>query len=130
LADALSAHRLALSFGGLDGIPNPSMVESALGRPYCGYYPRISDKAAALAESMARNHGFADGNKRTTVILLDILVQNSGYSLEPVGDEDIERALEEIIVKVADGKMPFDDLAGWFKSRLQLKKKKAPQPST
>jgi death-on-curing protein len=115
LADALSAHRLALTFGGLDGILNPPLIESALARPYCGYYPRISEKAAALAESMARNHGFADGNKRTTVILLDILVQNSGYSLEPVGEEDIEKALEETIVKVADGKMPFEDLASWFK---------------
>jgi death-on-curing protein len=131
LADALSAHKLALTFGGIDGILNPPMIESALGRPYCGYYPQIWQKAAALVESMARNHGFADGNKRTTVILLDLLVQNSGYSLEPVGEEDIEQALEETVVKVADGKMSFDDLASWFKLRLHLvKKKKTPKKAT
>jgi len=79
--------------GGLQGVPNPHLIESALARPYTGYYPRIWQKAAALVESMARNHGFADGNKRTTLILLHTLLQRSGYTLEAVGCEDIQTAV-------------------------------------
>jgi death on curing protein len=127
LADALSAHEEALTLGGLAGVLNLSMIESALGRPYCGYFPQIWQKAAAIVESMARNHGFVDGNKRTTLIMVNILVLNSGYNLEPVGDEDIEKALEDIIVAVADGKMPFDDLATWFKSRLRIEPQNSPK---
>src|SRR5438445_194495 len=46
------------------------MIESAIGRPYTGYYPRLHQKAAALVESLVRNHGFIDGNKRTAFIIL------------------------------------------------------------
>jgi death-on-curing protein len=70
LGDALQAHDRAITdYGGLRGIPNLSMIESALARPYSGYHRLIASKAAALVESFAKNHGFADGNKRTTVIL-------------------------------------------------------------
>ncbi len=79
-------------------------------------------------ESVARNHGFVDGNKRTAVILLNILVLNSDYSIEPFGEEDIEKAFEDVVVTVADGKMSIDDLASWFKLRLHLvTKKKTPK---
>ncbi|MSO89334.1 MAG: hypothetical protein EXQ89_05135 [Rhodospirillaceae bacterium] len=49
---------------------NIGLIESAIARPYSGYYRSIVKKAAALLESMASNHGFADGNKRTTLILV------------------------------------------------------------
>ena len=32
---------------------------------------------------MVGNHGFADGNKRTTLILLNLLLERSGYRLTP-----------------------------------------------
>jgi death-on-curing protein len=75
-------------FGGRDGVLNLSLVESAIARPYSGYHPRIWQKAAALVESMAGNHGFVDGNKRTTLILLYTLLSKSGYELVlPFGNE-------------------------------------------
>jgi death-on-curing protein len=121
LADALSAHKRALSFGGLDGIPNPFLIESALARPYSGYHPRIWQKAAALVESMARNHGFADGNKRTTLILLHTFVTNSGYRIETLSGEDIQQAVEDVILAVVSDGMKYDALATWFRLRLKLK---------
>jgi death-on-curing protein len=36
-------------FGGLPGIRDVGAIESALARPYCGYYRAIEKKAAALA---------------------------------------------------------------------------------
>jgi death on curing protein len=119
LADALSAHERALGFGGLPGIPNPGLVESAVARPYSGYYPRIWEKAAALAQSMAGNHGFADGNKRTTLILLHTLIAKSNYRLKSINNEDLGLALEGIILAVASGTVSLEDLKDWFRARIQ-----------
>lgn len=120
LADALSAHERALKFGGLDGIPNPGLVESAINRPYSGYHRKIAQKAAALVESMAGNHGFADGNKRTTLILLHTLLIKSGYALVPLkGGEDIQEAAEKMILDSVNKIMSFDDLVEWFKTRIR-----------
>ena len=41
------------------------MLEAALYRPQTGYYANLIEEAAALWESLAQNHPFIDGNKRT-----------------------------------------------------------------
>lgn len=113
LGDALLAHQTALQYGGLPGIPNLDLVESALARPYNGYYRPISAKAAALVESFAKNHGFADANKRTTLILLDLLVTESGYQINASGDD-----LEALILDVVANRVGFDQLREWLKARI------------
>jgi len=120
LADALSAHDRALRFGGIEGVPNLALVESAIQRPYNGYYRAIEEKAAALIQSVASNHGFADGNKRTALILLHTLLTKSGYGLSPVHDsESIEDAAEEMILAIVLRAMTFDELVVWFKRRIR-----------
>jgi death-on-curing protein len=119
LADALSAHDRALAFGGADGVPNPGMVEAAIQRPYTGYYRTIEKKAAALVESMAGNHGFADGNKRTTVILLHTLLTKSGYALTAADGEVIADAVENMVLASVVREMDFNDLVAWFKRRIR-----------
>jgi death on curing protein len=106
-------------YGGRDGVLNLHLIESAIGRPYSGYHPRIWQKMAALAESMAGNHGFMDGNKRTTLLLLHTLVSKSGYELVPLGDEDWQRAVEDVILAVASHSISFEGLTDWFKPRLR-----------
>lgn len=120
-ADAASAHDRALSVGGgRDGIRDYSLVLSALGRPYTGYYRRIWDKAAAFTESMARNHGYVDGNKRTTVLLMLLLIDQSGYDLLPSQrGEDLGRAIEEMILWVVNDRPPIDQIVDWYKKRIQ-----------
>ena len=89
------------------------MIESALARPYHGYHRLIHQKAAALVHAVVSNHGFADGNKRTALYLVELLVQRSGYSLE---EEDTE--VVEMLVAVARGDLGYDDLSSWFRTRL------------
>ena len=55
-----------------------SLIESAITRPYTGYYRPIAQKAAALLQSLATNHGFVDGNKRTAVFAMNLLLGESG----------------------------------------------------
>jgi death on curing protein len=119
LADALSAHERALRTGGLEGILNPGLIESALARPYSGYYPQIWQKAGALVQSMASNHGFADGNKRSTLLLLHTLITNSGYQLKALNNEDLEKALEDIIVAGASHETTIEQLTEWFRLRAR-----------
>jgi death-on-curing protein len=67
----LDAHERALTFGGLPGIRDLGAVQSAIARPYTGYYRKIEEKAAAIVESVAAGHCFTDGNKRTSLYLFD-----------------------------------------------------------
>lgn len=61
---AIHADQIA-RYGGATGIRDPGLLEAALFRPQTGYYADLIEEAAALWESMAQNHPFIDGNKRT-----------------------------------------------------------------
>ena len=119
-ADALSAHRRALESGGRDGVPSPELIDSAITRPYTGYYRSIARKTAALVESVATNHGFADGNKRTALILMHTLLVKSDYELVPLAtDQSIEYAAEEMVMAIVNHKLKFEDLVAWFEARVR-----------
>src|SRR5262249_13030837 len=104
-------------FGGRAGVLNEHSIHSAIGRPYSGYYRSIAEKAAGLTEALARNHGFVDGNKRTAVYAMDLLLTRSGYKLR---DDDLDRLnqeVEDMIVAVAHEsparRMTFEELLAW-----------------
>ena len=64
--EALAIHADQIArYGGTPGIRDPGLLEAALFRPQTGYYADLIEEAAALWESMAQNHPFIDGNKRT-----------------------------------------------------------------
>ena len=71
--------RLLAEFGGLNGLRDSGLLDSALARPQqrCAYgQPRLFDLAAAYAFGLVRNHPFLDGNKRigftTAVLFLEL----------------------------------------------------------
>jgi death on curing protein len=70
-------------------------------------------------QSMAGNHGFADGNKRTTLLLLHDLISNSGYQLLPLEDEDLNQQIENVILAAATGSMTVQQLMDWFRPRIK-----------
>jgi death-on-curing protein len=118
LADALSAHDRALQFGGLEGVIDIGRIEAAIARPYSGYHRPITHKAAALVEALTQNHGFTDGNKRTTYLLMYVLLDNSDYELV-FFENDIYFEIANMIVAAADGRMAFDDLVVWFRGHIR-----------
>jgi death-on-curing protein len=117
LADALSAHERALQTGGRSGILNVGMIQSALARPYSGYYRTIGRKTAALVESMSTNHGFVDGSKRTTVILTHLLLSKSGYRV--VSNRPLDVVMEELVLSVVRHELTFNQLVDWFEKHLR-----------
>ena len=55
------------------------LLESALARPQFPYYDDIYERAAALMESLAKNHPFIDGNKRISYATTSLLLELNGY---------------------------------------------------
>lgn len=79
---------------------------SAYGRP------DVCDLAAANAYGLARNHPFADGNKRTAFVVSAIfLILNS----RDLTASEIE--VVEAFLKLAAGALPEAELAAWFRTR-------------
>lgn len=68
-------HRLQIAeHGGLEGIRDANLLDSALWRPkqlfsYLGNESSLTQLAAAYAFGIARNHPFIDGNKRTAFVV-------------------------------------------------------------
>ncbi|EST21054.1 hypothetical protein N566_27720 [Streptomycetaceae bacterium MP113-05] len=79
------------------------LLESAVARPAASMfgeeaYADLFDKAAALMQSLAVNHPFLDGNKRTAWLSTMVFLRINGIELRP----DIDAA-EHLIISVATG---------------------------
>jgi death-on-curing protein len=116
--EVVVAHDFALTFGGRPGILHHDRLESAVARPYSGYYRSIEQKAAALVESLACHHGFVDGNKRTALFMMALLLRRSGYYLRAESEEELNTDVEAMILALVGHRMGFDDVVGWLKERI------------
>jgi death-on-curing protein len=83
VAETIETHRLLIEeFGGLGGIRDMGLLESAVLRAQNGYYSSLIEEASALMESLANNHAFIDGNKRVSFVMTDAMLRANGYFLE------------------------------------------------
>jgi death on curing protein len=101
--------------GGLEGVRDQGAVESALDRPrnLAAYgAPDAAALAAAYAFGMLRNHGFADGNKRTAWIVARLFLADNGFRLA-FDKLDAIRTTEQ----AAAGLFGETELAEWFRQR-------------
>lgn len=103
-------------FGGLGGILNADGLLSAIGRPYNGHYRRIWSKAAALTESLVRNHPFVDGNKRTALIVAGAFLDRSGWALRSAVTPPV---FESHILQIARGELTFEHIEDWFRGHVR-----------
>ena len=115
----LSVHDEQLAeHGGLPGIRDLGAVQSALARPrnLASYQncDDIAQLAAAYAFGIARNHGFADGNKRTALVVADLFLMLNGYELVSSPAENVLT-----ILAVADGSLSEEKLVAWIRKSIQ-----------
>jgi death-on-curing protein len=109
--------RLLAEHGGLDGIRDRGGVESALARPInLAEYgePDASALAAAYAYGLLRNHGFADGNKRTAWVAARLFLADNGYRLRFDRLEAVR-----VVEAAASGALSEAELAAWFRQHLE-----------
>lgn len=115
LEEALYLHqRLIARFGGLEGVRDPGLLESALARPRSGYYSSLSEQAAALLQSLATNHAFVDGNKRMAFALAAVFLHLNGYLL----DADADGAEEFLIGRVIVGHADLAEISEWLEAHM------------
>ncbi|GAA0606225.1 type II toxin-antitoxin system death-on-curing family toxin [Virgibacillus siamensis] len=98
------------------GIKEQGLLESAVHRPQQSAfgedaYPTIFEKAASLFESLARNHCFYNGNKRTAFAAVDIFLKKNGFKLKRNDAEN-----EDFTVVVAEGKVTAQEIAEWLRN--------------
>lgn len=110
-ADILKIHHSQIErYGGSHGILNEDRLESALGRLETGYYETLIDEAAALWESLAGNHAFQDGNKRTAYMAMDIFLGLNGKRITAAQDDVISFIYE----RYDRQEMDFEHLKAWL----------------
>ena len=86
--EVVAIHDVAIrEFGGSLGLRDMGALESALLRPQMGYYDGITEEAAAMLESLAMNHPFVDGNKRTAFYTTDTFLRKNGHFIDCDNDE-------------------------------------------
>jgi len=89
-------------------------LEAAVARPASSAfgedaYKTIQEKVSAMMHSVARNHPFTDGNKRTATMATIFMLHVNGYEV----DWSAEEALE-IILQLAEGKLDMPQFAEWL----------------
>jgi death-on-curing protein len=113
IAETIEAHRLLIDeFGGLHGMRDMALLESAVARPQNGYYSNLIEEASALMESLANNHPFIDGNKRVSFLMTDVLLRLNGYFL----DADPLEARELITGSMKKSEFRFPMIRDWIRS--------------
>ena len=103
-------------YGGLHGVRDPGMLESALAQPASGFgddyfHTDLWSMAAAYLYHIVKNHPFIDGNKRTGAVCALAFLKYNGISLHISNDR-----LEKVVLEVAEGHREKPSLADFLKT--------------
>lgn len=106
-------------FGGLDGIRDHNLLESALYNPQSSFdgnflYKNIFEMAAAYAHGIIKNHPFFDGNKRTGTASAVTFLRYNRYKLTLTESE-----LYSLAINIATSKTTPKKVATIFKKMSQ-----------
>ena len=107
-------------FGGLEGVRDENLLESAICTPFQTFageelYSTIIEKAARLGYGLIKNHPFIDGNKRIGTHAMLVFLEMNRIKIN-YEDEN----LIEIILCVADNNLGYQDLLEWLKNHVQF----------
>lgn len=98
--------------GGLPGLRDAGLLESALARPRNSYgygETEIRSLAASYAFGIARNHPFVDGNKRMAFLSAYVFLRLNGWQMTAT-----EAEATTVILSLAAGSMSESDFAIWL----------------
>ena len=95
--DCLAYHESLLErFGGLSGIRDESLLDSAINRPkhlFAYGKPSVFQMAASYAHGIVKNHPFLDGNKRAGFIAAALFIETNGYRFQAPEEEAVLETL-------------------------------------
>ena len=104
---------LLARFGGLPGVREPGLLESALNRPRQRFHydgaATLYELAAAYTAGLVRNHPFVDGNKRIGFMAAYIFLGANGIEII-APEEDVVHAT----LALAAGELDEPAYAAWL----------------
>ena len=121
VAHILKIHDKQLELkGGKSGIIQEEYLDSAVNTPPMTFGGRFLNRdifgiAAAYLRSLALDHAFADGNKRTAVGAALVFLELNGQYL----DEIHQDALTELVLEVACGVADKEVVADFFRTNCR-----------
>jgi len=115
-AESLAEH------GGLPGIRDQGLLDSALARPRnllaYGRKCDLADLASAYAFGISRNHPFHDGNKRVAFLSGGLFLALNGLELEAGQVDAIQ-----MFFRLASGRVTEKELAAWLRKNSKRPRK-------
>ncbi|MBN8193417.1 type II toxin-antitoxin system death-on-curing family toxin [Bacillus sp. NTK074B] len=101
------------------GVKDAHLLDSAINRPKQSAfgrdaYPEIYDKAAALFESIAKNHAFHNANKRTALASLIVFLKINHYKWTMGIEEE-----QDFTVDVVNHKYTFEEMTFIIEQHVQ-----------
>jgi death-on-curing protein len=106
-------------FGGLAGIRDEGLLDSAINKPknlFAYGKPTVFELAASYASGLVKNHPFLDGNKRIGFMAAYVFLGANGWSLEASEEDAVLETLA-----LAAGESAESDYAAWLaKSSVKL----------
>lgn len=112
-------HKRQLSeHGGINGIRDEGLLESALERPmnlyaYTSPKPSLAHLTASYAYGIAKNHPFLDGNKRTALVVSELFLRLNKHTIEASKESKYSAFLS-----LADGTLSEEDLTHWIAQHI------------
>ncbi|WP_323758437.1 Fic family protein [Roseivirga sp.] len=113
--EVLEIHSILIGrFGGSEGVRDQELLDSPLNRPYQTFdgqelYPSPVDKAAAIIESIVKNHPFVDGNKRTGYVLARLLLMNEQRDIHAN-----QKDKYQFVISISTGELNLDQIKEWL----------------
>ncbi len=105
--------------GGLPGLRDEGLLESALARPHqlLAYgEPDVAALAAAYGFGLIRNHAFADGNKRAAFLATGLFLGLNGFRLV-TSQADATLSM----LALAAGDLSEEEFAQWLRAHIQAR---------
>lgn len=114
----LELHHISLQLhGGLDGLREPGLLDSALMQPEAAFFYGQGDLAAiaaAYAFHIAQNQPFLDGNKRTAMASALTFLEANGIDIAKYDDA----ILYDAMISIAEKRLDKAGLAAMFRAHL------------
>jgi death-on-curing protein len=108
-------------FGGIAGVRDDALVESALGAAMNEHFYGGGDVfavAAAYAFHIAQNQAFIDGNKRTATASALIFLAMNGHTRHHTAEE--RRNIYDALIAIVERRMGKPELAALFRKLFAL----------
>ena len=103
--------------GGLPGLRDEGLLESALARPHqlLAYgQPDVAALAASYGFGLIRNHAFVDGNKRVAFLATGLFLGLNGHRLVTT-----QADATLTVFALAAGDPSEDEFAHWLRTHIQ-----------